>query len=274
MLERSPMRGALAACALFAAAGLPSAYAVDGAIQINQARALAGNVTAGDTAGFPITINTSGYYVLTSNLVVPNQNTTAIVINANNVTIDLNGFAMLGPNVCATDGFSPAQPCTAPAGSTYAGIGVDGGSQTPNTVSNTRVINGTIDGVGGMGIFGNVNMRIEGVNVSNCGSYGIYTFGGLIKDVLVRACGNTGIATSGALITNSRSLFNRGYGIWTMAGSVLTGNIVMQNLSYGFVLTPDTRYTNNLIDGNNNGGPQISSGTAAGVNTCGTAACP
>lgn len=34
-----------------------SAWAVDGVIDINQARALAGGVTPGDTAGFPVTIS-------------------------------------------------------------------------------------------------------------------------------------------------------------------------------------------------------------------------
>lgn len=272
MLDISPVRLKIAAFTLLLVAGLPSAYAVDGAIQINQARALAGSVTLGDAPGFPITINTSGYYVLTGNLKVPDQNTSAIVINSSNVTIDLNGFAILGPNVCATDGFSPAQPCTLPASNQYAGVGVDGGSQTPNVVLNTRVINGTIDGVGGLGIFGNVNMRIEGVNISNCGYDGINNGGGLIRDVLVRACGGSGIATSSAVIENSRVLFNRGNGIITSGGSLVTANIMLQNLNIGLVANGNTRYTNNLIDGNRNG--QVSGGTAAGVNTCGTAACP
>jgi hypothetical protein len=155
-------------------------------------------------------------------------------------------------------------------------MGVDGGSQTPNAVLNTRVINGTIDGVGGIGIFGNYNMRVEGVNISNCGRDGISSYGGLYKDVLVRACGGSGITTTGALISNSRFLFNRGSGIATTSDSLLSGNIVSQNLGVGLVLSTNTRYVNNVIDGNNGGNsnPQISSGTSAGVNTCGTAGCP
>jgi len=264
-------------CLLMVALALsaPAAWAVDGAILINQARALAGGVSAGDAPGFPVSINTPGYYVLTSNLTVPNSSTTAIQINANNVTIDLNGFAILGPNVCATDGFTVAQPCTQPSGSPFVGVGVDAGSAVAFNVNNTRIVNGTIDGMGGIGVFANVNARIEKLNISNCGSYGIYTFGGVILDTLVRGNGN-GILTTGAVIRDSRSIFNRGVGIQTGSVSSLIGNVVSTNLGYGLVLTGNSRYTENVIDNNNggNGNPQVSGGTAAGINTCGGAACP
>ena len=253
--------------------GLASAaYAVDGVVLIDQNRALAGGVTPGDAPGFPISINTPGIYKLGSNLVVPNENTTAIQINVDNVSIDLNGFAILGPNLCATDGFTVAQPCTRFG----TGYGIDAGSGTPLTVNNTRVSNGTIDGVGYIGVFANVNARIERMNITNSGLYGIYTFGGVILDTLVRANGNTGIVTTGAVITGSRSIFNRGYGIQTGNASILSGNIVQTNLLHGLFVTTNTRYVDNVI-GNNNGGdgnPQISGGTQAGVNTCGTIACP
>jgi hypothetical protein len=245
--------------------------AVDGVVLIDQNRALAGNVTPGDTAGFPVVINLPGIYKLASNLVVPNENTTAIQINVNDVTIDLNGFAILGPNVCTTDGSTVAQPCTRPG----TGYGVDAGSGTPLTVNNTRVMNGTIDGVGYIGIFTNVNARIERMNVTNSGSYGIYTFGGVIFDTLVRANGNSGIVTTGAIIRDSRSIFNRGYGIQTGRASIITSSIIDTNLSYGLYITGDTRYVDNVIGNNNGGGGnvQVLGGTQTGVNTCGTVPC-
>jgi len=276
MLARSAAHNAVTAVVFACAIGAGPALAVDGAILINQARALAGSVTVGDTPGFPVSINTPGYYVLTSNLTVPNQNTTAIQINSNNVTIDLNGFAILGPNVCATDGLTVAAPCTLPATLANVGYGIDAGTAVAFNVNNTRVINGTIDGMGAIGIFANVNARIEKVNVSNCGSYGIYTFGGVILDSLVRGNGATGIVTTGAIIKDSRSIFNRGFGIQTQSISILTGNAIGTNLSYGLVLTANSRYTDNIIDNNNGGNanPQVLSGTSAGVNTCGSAPCP
>lgn len=249
-----------------------TAHAVDGVLLINQSNANAGNITPGDTPGFPVSINLPGIYKLSSNLVVPNENTTAIQINVNNVTIDLNGFAILGPNVCATDGVSVAHPCTRPG----TGMGIDGGTAVPFNVENTRIMNGTIDGMGNIGIFANVNARIEKMNVSSSGGYGIYTFGGVILDSLVRGNGNVGIETTGAIIRDSRSIFNRGYGIQTSTFSIISGCVIATNLSYGLVMSTNTRYVDNLID-NNNGGianPQIAGGTQAGVNTCGGAACP
>ncbi len=276
MSARTAVRIAFAAVAMTITVAAQPAFAVDGAILVNQGRALAGNVTAGDSPGFPVSINTPGYYVLTGNLTVPNQNTTAIQINVNNVTIDLNGFAILGPNICATDGFNVAEPCTLPATLPNVGYGIDAGTAVAFNVSNTRVINGTIDGMGAIGIFANVNARIEKVNVSNCGSYGIYTFGGVILDSLVRGNGASGIVTTGAIIRDSRSIFNRGYGIQTQAISILSGNSIGTNMSYGLVLTPNSRYVDNIIDSNNGGNanPQVFSGTALGANTCGSAPCP
>jgi hypothetical protein len=68
-----------------------SALAVDGVIEINQAKAAIGGVTPGDTAGFPVTISAAGSYRLTGNLVA-DPGTVAIEITAANVRADLNGF--------------------------------------------------------------------------------------------------------------------------------------------------------------------------------------
>src|SRR5438093_8400021 len=84
---------------ILVAAAVP-VYALDGVVLINQNAALAGNVTPGDTPGFPVTISVTGSYKLSGNLTVPDANTTAILINADDVTIDLNGFSIIGPTVC------------------------------------------------------------------------------------------------------------------------------------------------------------------------------
>jgi hypothetical protein len=65
-----------------------------------QLKAMAGNITPGDTPGFPVTISQPGSYRLDSNLTVPDVNTTAILITANNVTLDLNGFSIIGSTQC------------------------------------------------------------------------------------------------------------------------------------------------------------------------------
>ncbi|MCK7510597.1 MAG: hypothetical protein MZV70_45425 [Desulfobacterales bacterium] len=88
---------ALALGLLGAGAG---ARAADGVIEINQARALAGGITLGDTPGFPVAITQPGGYRLTGNLEI-GAGVTAIEIAARDVTIDLHGFAILGPTSCA-----------------------------------------------------------------------------------------------------------------------------------------------------------------------------
>ena len=76
--------------------------AADGVIEINNARALSGGVTPGDTAGYPVSINLPGSYRLTGNLEITSinpPNTNAIEVNAEDVTIDLGGFEILGPMI-------------------------------------------------------------------------------------------------------------------------------------------------------------------------------
>ena len=252
-------------------AALP-AHAVDGAILINQTRALAGNVTAGDTPGFPVSINAPGYYVLTGNLTVPDANTTAILINADNVTIDLNGFAILGPTVCPTDGFTVAGSC-APVGS---GWGIDAYSTAANGRLNTRVINGTINGVGAYGVVLGRNSRVSGVNVTSNGADGIFSLGGVVSDVLLRGNGGNGVTTSSVIMTNSRAIFNRGEGVSAGAPSIFTGNVFIANGGLGVDTVPGSRYTNNVFDRNNgtSANPQVSGGSQTAANTCGGVPCP
>ncbi len=73
------------------------AAAVDGVIEINQARALAGGVSPADTPGFPVTVGQPGSYRLTGNLTTPAASN-GIMVQARDVTIDLNGFRILGPS--------------------------------------------------------------------------------------------------------------------------------------------------------------------------------
>jgi hypothetical protein len=67
------------------------ASGAEGAVEINQARAVAGGVTPGDSPGFPVTITEPGHYILTGNLTV-SVNASAIVMEADNIDLDLRGF--------------------------------------------------------------------------------------------------------------------------------------------------------------------------------------
>src|SRR5260221_3357918 len=56
---------------LFLMLGPSASFATDGVILIDQSKALAGNVTPGDAAGFPVTISRRGSYRLSGALVAP-----------------------------------------------------------------------------------------------------------------------------------------------------------------------------------------------------------
>jgi hypothetical protein len=147
----------------FAACLSIAAHAANGVIEINQARAVAGSVTPGDTGGFPVTISASGSYILTSNLVATNG---GIVIAASNVTIDLNGFTISG---------------------TGTGINQTSGS-------NVTVRNGIVDNMTSSGINLLQNARVENVSSTNNTSDGIIVgIGSVVAHSLVNGNGGRGI---------------------------------------------------------------------------------
>ncbi|MBK7949058.1 MAG: right-handed parallel beta-helix repeat-containing protein [Deltaproteobacteria bacterium] len=89
------------AAALSVLALADAAHAGDGRIELSHTRALVGDASVGDSAGYPIQIFAPGSYVLTSNLVTPNESTSAISISTSGVHIDLNGFTIRGVTFCS-----------------------------------------------------------------------------------------------------------------------------------------------------------------------------
>jgi hypothetical protein len=107
-------------------------------ITIDQAKAMAGNVTPGDTPGFPVTLSQPGSYRLAGNLRVP-EGVHGVVIGARNVTLDLNGFTLSGPRC------GPAR-CNIGPGTGSNGTGVY--VEQPLA----RLLNGSIDAFNGSGV--------------------------------------------------------------------------------------------------------------------------
>src|SRR5437879_10080006 len=107
--------------AVMAASWSSPARGAEGVVEINQARVRANG------GHFPFVISQPGSYKLTSDLDVTNdpgnpalaQNRTAIQSNAVHVTIDLNGFSLIGPVNCS--GGLPVPSCT-PSGGSGAGV--------------------------------------------------------------------------------------------------------------------------------------------------------
>jgi len=283
------------------------AAAVDGVIEINQARAAAGGVTATDTAGFPVTIDRGGSYRLTGDLLVA-AGTHGIEISAAgaDVTLDLNGFSITG-NASYDN---------------HNGIHV-------TAAGRVRIRNGTIQGFH-HGIEASAfSASIDSVHASGAYEVGIYA--GPLSAVtdcvadgngpdhygtgiavgagsVVRGCTAnaqvTGIAAgpnslvSGNNATNNHNNGTYGFGVWAQDGCTIVGNVVTNNWT-GIRATNGTTVTDNTVRGNpswgivfesaadsgyarnvltNNfvapNGSQVSGGTPIGTNLCGNTVCP
>ena len=225
---------------------------------ITQAKVNTGNFTPGDAPGFPLTISVRGAYKLSGNITVPNADTTAIQITADNVTLDLNGFGIYGP------------------GAIGAGDGVIANN------SNVTVMNGSVRGVGRVGIYlqGNTH-RVENVYVTSTGFSGIGIGGNsIVRGSTVILSNASGISLAaivtlgggfGSSITNNVVNSNTGAGIYASAGTTVTGNTVRGNSSFGLWLESGAAYGNNVMNGN--GGAQVSGGIQMGPNVCNTGPC-
>ncbi len=196
------------AFALLFAAAAP-ALASNGVIEINQAKALAGGVTTGDGPGFPVTLFVSGSYILTSDLDLATPgaapNTHAIVVNAGNVTIDLNGFSIFGNTQCG-----PPHPIICTNTGTGNGIEVPSGSTV-------RVHDGTIRNMGNHGVH----------QESGTGSY---------ESLLVTSCGGDGFHVQNSTVSRVRSWFNGDRGIWAFESTV-ADSVAYYNKNQGIVGT-------------------------------------
>jgi hypothetical protein len=256
---------AAAGTLLFVLSTTDALEGAQGPVLISQGKALAGSVTPGDAPGFPVTISLPGSYRLTGNLTVPNADTTVIHITTNNVTLDLDGFSILGPVVCP----GPSAPCS----DSGSGVGIDASSSARVTVTN-----GIVQGMGSHGIFCANECRIERVHaVSNAG-VGIGTTGAGAAAVLVCTANNNGldgISVSNGLVNESGASFNRMDGISLGNGSA-SGNTATGNGALGLNLLLFASYVHNTLINNNGGNanPQAQGGVQLGANMCGFVVCP
>jgi hypothetical protein len=214
--------------------------------------------------GFPFKITKPGSYKLTSNLTVP-AGVDGIDVLAQDVTLDLNGFSIIGPVVCS--GFGPV---TCPSAST--GIGING-SNTDGTIgpADIKIFNGAVRGMGSHGIFvsgdGSLVEKISvqsnagaGIIVSGSvlessaignGSTGILAFivrdseaannvgdgiitdgrGGVALNDVSSFNGKRGIVAQNASVTGSTSTLNKGVGLFAVCPSAILNNTIVANAS-------------------------------------------
>jgi hypothetical protein len=193
------------------------ALAANGVLEINQ-DCVASGCFAGDTAGFPVTINAGGGYRLTSNLSWPVDAvvgaSSAIVIGGGQrVDLDLGGFVIQG---LGTFTGTPVTACTAGGGS--HGIQANG---TP-----VRIHHGAIRGTHGLCLIvsdAGAGTVIEELSLSECNTGGDWV-GGLYVSM------TDGVA---AVLRNVRVSRSQFAGIMLPSRAVLSGMTVEGNSTAG-----------------------------------------
>ncbi len=152
----------------------------------------------------PYTISESGSYCLTQNLIHTDPDTNAIEVNADNVTIDLCGYSIIGP--------------TATHNETCSGIYMNGRK-------NVEIRNGTITNFPNNGIFeADTGLlpeanghRVIAVRVTLIGAHGIILWG---SNHTVRDC----------TVTQTQIDLEQGFGAITCGHiSTVIGNVVSEN---------------------------------------------
>lgn len=196
-----------------------SATARDGAREINQAAALRGSVTPGDAPGFPVTLSEAGSYVLTGSLTVTSIDETAIRVDADDVSVDLNGFGLEGPVSCQ---FAGANLDCGVAG-TGTGIEVVAGHRRH------AVRDGSVHGFGGRGLVLGDECRVEKLLLSENGGGGARVGDCVVRNVLASRNGGAGVEVGeAAIVTGVMTEANRSDGI-RASYAVLRGNSSIQN---------------------------------------------
>ncbi|MDF1696948.1 MAG: right-handed parallel beta-helix repeat-containing protein [Saprospiraceae bacterium] len=230
-------------------------------------------------------ITQSGSYYLTEIINLGQTGGNCIVIDSDNVTLDMNGFAIYGDgNNNVNNGSTPSGQTTDPGGS---GVGIlVNGEHFNITIKDGFINSWQDDGIDASetknSIFQNLNFRYNGQNgmsigdqnlIDNCTSFfnvldGIY--GGL---------GNNFINCSGdsngesAMQSDSSSQFiscaaydNYGDGISTETGSLVFGCVVSENAGIGISVGSDCNVMNCSAYKNNNDG--IRAGENSMISSC------
>lgn len=208
---------------------------------IDQNRALAGNVTPGDTPGFPVTITQPGHYVLKSNLTVPAGNFTGVKIAAPNVTLDLNGFSIIGSggNCYYDPGSGSWVVCSG-----VASLGVDGPrDHEPHAGATPTIRGGTVQGF----------------------SIGVRLISGVVESMTLRENG-TGVSCVTPPATSSNAapcLLNKLYVTLNNVGLSIDSGMVQNSViarNHGGIVGTDTERVmllDSMVIANRNAGSRV-----------------
>lgn len=222
-----------AVLAFLLTAAAPAGASADGVLEINQVCATRTGCFKGDVPGFPVTIDGSAghSYRLTSDLVIPDVDTSGIEIAARDVGLDLAGFQIVG-----SDCVGATTNCTPTAGN---GMGVE----TTSTSFGARVTNGSIIGMGAFGVDVGAGSTLSGLTA--------------------RWNRLAGLApSSNSLVIDNVAIENGTDGINPGVGSTIIGNITSGNGDDGIAANSDSTIRNNTARQNAGTGINVANGRA------------
>ena len=249
------------------AALMTPAFAADGTALINQS-------TVNAAGGFPYHITQTGSYRLSGNLVA--SSTSAIVISAGNVTLDLNGFTITcafcigAPGISSSgvmttiengfiSGFSGSSGIEFSAASARVDHVVEGACATgfsttgPDLTITNSTATGNNVGIGGSAAIVTVVNSV----VSNNGQDGIDIFSGLVTGSTISGNGHSGSNTRGGIIafggitnvTNNIIINNT---IWGIASGGGSNNLGYGSNTFGGNSSTDVSAAGGLVSMHNN----------------------
>lgn len=215
------------------------AWASDGVHEINHVCATTTGCFTGDTGGYPVTITgaVGRSYQLTSDLLLPDRNTTAIEITRRDTSVDLNGFEII-LTVCQTLNCAPVSG---------SGDGVRA------IVDGVSVSNGSIVGTGDDGVDLGNHATVSNLRVRWNGGDGIFIgAGSMVTENVVYENGATGIRTLGGGVTISKNVSyeNAALGILAAGTSMIMHNLTYRNDATGIQTATGSAVLDNTSQGN------------------------
>jgi hypothetical protein len=214
-----------------------SLYASDSVVLINQSSVAAGNVTPGDAPGFPVTLSVPGSYRLASNLILNQLNVPAIDITADNVTLDLNGYSIIGP---CKDSLNAPPTCP----SAGIGSGVQAIANSLGGPQSVKVLNGSVRGMGSQGVqLAGKDSVVKNVASDGNGGSG-FIVNGSVMESSATDNGKDGIRA--VVVRDSLAVHNGDHGLFIDFGGVAAGNVVTLNGGRGMFVRNATVIANTV----------------------------
>ncbi|MCB9726328.1 MAG: right-handed parallel beta-helix repeat-containing protein [Spirochaetaceae bacterium] len=251
-------------------------------IRIDQSCAMQGGCIEGDAPGFPVRLARAGRYRLASDLVVPDADTTALVVAASHVELDLAGFAITRRG-CLRKA-SPADPQPTPTPARDASSALDASCPTVSgaglgvsiegaAVPGLSIRDGRVSGMGGDGMRVGEGATLTRIRARSNGGRGLVAGArSWVADSEVTRNAGAGVVVGEAsVVSGSRVVGNGGAGIRAAAGALVHHNAVAHNAGPGLELD-DATWGDNTIDANHGG--TVVGGRDEGGNRCDGSTCP